>query len=71
VNKQVRVTGRLDATQARPRTAADSAAGGSTSARDDVRANSTTVADSAVNNGNTRRVTVETVQAIAESCTAR
>ena len=61
INKQVRVVGRIADPQAVA--ASDTAS----SPRDDVRANGTTVA------GDTRnsRVTVDTVQPVAESCTVR
>jgi hypothetical protein len=67
VNKQVRVTGRIDSRPAgsAAATGAASPSGGSTSTRDDVRANSTTVADGAAS---TRRLTVETVQVVEQSC---
>ena len=71
VNKQVRVTGHLAATRpdAGARTASPS--GGSTSTRDDVRANSTTVAGDAPDPARDSRLIVERVQAIAEVCAAR
>jgi hypothetical protein len=65
VNKQVRVTGRINASDVR---AEPSTAGGSTSPRDDVRANSTTAASG---NAASRHLTVESVQVIAERCAAR
>jgi hypothetical protein len=71
LNKQVRVTGHLDAARADAgaRTAAPS--GGSASTRDDVRANSTTVASDTPEHGRDARLIVERVQAIAETCAAR
>ena len=68
VNKQVRVTGHFDA--ARPDAGARTASpsGGSTSTRDDVRANSTTVASDAPGPAPDRTLIVTRVQAIAESC---
>jgi hypothetical protein len=71
VNKQVRITGRVDAMQSTEQGAAASRSGGSSSARDDVRANSTTIAAGARENGTNRRVTVETVQVVAQTCPAR
>jgi hypothetical protein len=78
VNKRVRVTGRLDtrpaatagATNGAPATRDGSAATGvpsttgETSPRDDVRANSTGVAGDSTN----KRITVETVQVVAQQC---
>jgi hypothetical protein len=69
VNKLVRVTGRLlSSVAARPSANAGTAAAVSTtsetSARDDVRANSTGVAGDSTNN----RLTVETVEVIAPQC---
>ena len=83
VNKQVRVTGRLDATQAAattgagrnggaaPANSSTSGSGASTSPGDDVRANSTTIASGVHDNGSSRHLTVETVEVIAQGCTAR
>jgi hypothetical protein len=81
VNKQVRVTGRLDATQAgattggsgraAPANSGTTGSGASTSPRDDVRANSTTIASGVHDNGSSRHLTVETVEVIAQGCTAR
>ena len=93
VNKQVRVTGRIDARPegagaagagnatvgGRGTGAANSGASGSgvgatspsaggTSTRDDVRANSTTAASGEPNSAAARRVTVETVQVVAQTC---
>lgn len=97
VNKQVRVTGRIDSRPAGAAGAAGAAttnpanagtsgsgvgtpsgmgsagaagspSGGSTSTRDDVRANSTTVASGENGNPAARRVTVESVQVVAQSC---
>ena len=70
VNKQVRVTGRFDA--ARPDAGARTASpsGGSTSTRDDVRANSTTVAGDAPGPARGRLI-VERVTVIAETCATR
>jgi len=65
VNKQVRVTGRINESDVR---AEPSTAGGSTSPRDDVRGNSTTAASG---NAASRHLTVESVQVIAERCAAR
>jgi hypothetical protein len=93
VNKQVRITGRIDA---RPASVGDTSrardsarnngtsgsgigastevpgttAGttGSASPRDDVRANSTGVAGGIASNGTPRRVTVERVETIAQTC---
>ena len=70
VDKQVRVTGRIDAAKVPAAGGAGSTAG-SASTRDDVRANSTTVASGDADNPSNRHVTVETVQVIAESCIAR
>jgi hypothetical protein len=64
VNKQVRVTGRIVVTQAAvPGSSSDTSA----SPRDDVRANSTAVAGADAS----RRVTVEAMQPIADSCLER
>ena len=70
VNTQVRVTGRIDAAQPAGTGAAGAASGGSTSTREDVRANSTTVASATPDNG-ARHMTVDTVQVIAQNCAAR
>jgi hypothetical protein len=77
VNKQVRVTGRVDvrpaAAAGSTRSAASGAATGAsgaaseTSPADDVRANSTAVAGDSTN----RRLTVETVQVVAQQCGAQ
>jgi hypothetical protein len=69
VNKQVRVTGHFDATRAGARTAPPS--GGSTSTRDDVRANSTTVASDTPERARDARLIVERVEAIADKCVER
>ena len=71
VNKQVRVTGRFDA--ARPDAGARTASpsGGSTSTRDDVRANSTTVAGDAPEPTRNGRLIVERAEVIADGCAAR
>jgi len=71
VNKQVRVTGHLDAARADVGARTASPAGGSTSTRDDVRANSTTVASDTPEHARGARLIVERVQAIAETCVAR
>lgn len=75
VNKRVRITGKVDAqpvapsgassqTQAQRDSAAVPGTTGATSPRDDVRANSTAVAG----DSSARRLTVETVQVVAERC---
>jgi hypothetical protein len=71
VNKQVRVTGRLDAARADAGARTASPSGGSTSPRDDVRANSTTVASDTPEHAPGARLIVERVQATAETCVAR
>jgi len=70
VNKQVRITGRIDAAQPAGAGAAGAAPSGSTSTREDVRANSTTVAGASPD-ANTRHLVVDSVQVIAQSCAAR
>jgi len=71
VNKLVRVTGRIVARNALSPDATASAASpsttGETSSRDDVRANSTGVAGDSTNH----RLTVETVQVVAQQCGPR
>jgi len=69
VNKQVRVTGRFDASRSGARTASPS--GGSTSTRDDVRANSTTVAGDAPEAARDARLIVDRVDVIAQTCAPR
>ena len=75
VNKQVRIKGRIDARPAEPASGAPADAtaptttSGSVSSRDDVRANSTAVA-SGTHDG-ARRVTVESVETVAQNCSAR
>jgi hypothetical protein len=71
VNKQVRVTGHFGA--ARPDAGARTASpsGGSTSTRDDVRANSTTVAGNTPEPPRDGRLIVDGVTVIAESCATR
>lgn len=70
VNKRVRITGRLDLGAATSEAATPGAAAavpsttGATSTRDDVRANSTGVAGDSTN----RRLTVETVEVVAQQC---
>lgn len=64
VNKQVRITGRIDAAQ-------PTGTGGSASTRDDVRANSTTAASGAPATDASRHLTVDTVQVIAQTCPGR
>ena len=76
VNKRVRITGKVDARPAatsgstsetpaqRDNAAAQPGTTGATSPRDDVRANSTAVAG----DSSARRLTVETVQVVAERC---
>jgi hypothetical protein len=67
VNKRVRVTGRIDqrpAADSDARGATSPSTAGGTSSRDDVRANSTAVAGDATN----RRLTVETLQVVAQQC---
>jgi hypothetical protein len=81
VNTQVRVTGRLATTMmptgtapaepAAGKSTAASPSGSSATARDDVRANSTTVASGDGAGGVTRHLTVETIQTIAQSCPSR
>jgi len=71
VNKQVRVTGHLDAARADAGARTASPSGGSTSTRDDVRANSTTVASDAPEHARDARLIVERVQAIADRCVER
>jgi hypothetical protein len=71
VNKLVRVTGRIVARNAVSPDATAGAASpgttGETSSRDDVRANSTGVAGDSTNH----RLTVETVQVVAQQCGPR
>jgi len=71
VNKQVRVVGHFDA--ARPDAGARTASpsGGSTSPRDDVRANSTTVASDGPEPARGGRLIAERVQPIADTCAPR
>jgi hypothetical protein len=71
VNKQVRVSGHLDAARAEAGARTASPSGGSTSTRDDVRANSTTIASDTPEHARDARLIVERVQAIAETCVAR
>ena len=71
VNKQVRVTGRLDAARAGAGARTASPSGGSTSTRDDVRANSTTVASDTPDHARDAPLIVERVERIAETCAAR
>jgi hypothetical protein len=71
VNKQVRVTGHFDAPPPGASTRTASPSGGSTSTRDDVRANSTTVASDAPEPARDARLIVERVQAIADTCAVR
>lgn len=71
VNKQVRVTGHLDAARADGSARTASPSGGSTSTRDDVRANSTTIASDTPEHTRDARLIVERVQAIADTCVGR
>ena len=71
VNKQVRVTGHFDAARSDAGARTASPSGGSTSTRDDVRANSTTVAGDSPAPARDGRLIVERLQAIADVCAAR
>jgi hypothetical protein len=71
VNKQVRVTGHFAAAGPDASTRTASPSGGSTSTRDDVRANSTTVASDAPAPADGGRMIAERVETIADTCAAR
>jgi hypothetical protein len=71
VSKQVRVTGHFAAARSDASARTASPSGGSTSTRDDVRANSTTVAGDAPEPARDRRLIVERLDVIAQGCAAR